>query len=134
MPQKMKLDAALVAAGGVVLFGYSAIGVLSALFLDFGSARDWMVILALTLPFPIFLLGILSLRAAMTALWVFFILQWLVRSSLDQRPRLSNPLDWWRGDMLAIGICLVSIGALLPAVIGNMKGKHRFSDLFDRER
>jgi hypothetical protein len=115
----MKLRAALVVAGGVILFAYSAIGAISAVILDFGSARDWLVILTLTLPFPIFLVSILSLRVATAALCVFFVLQWLVRISFDQHPKLSSPFDWWRGDMLAIGICLVSIGW----VIGHMKSK-----------
>ena len=103
----------LVALGGAGLFACSTFGVIASLLLDFRNARDLTVVAALTLAFPVFLVGIWSLRGAAISLWIYFVYQWLVRSGIGHSFVLSNPFDWWFGDTLAFAIALISIGALL---------------------
>jgi hypothetical protein len=77
--------------------------------IGFDTPADVVLVLCLTLAFPIFLMSLISLRLAISALWIFFVLQWLDSCSLGVPPKLHSPFDWWHGDFLFLGIVFVQI-------------------------
>lgn len=85
--------------------------------LIFGFDSIWEVTtaLCLTLSFPIYLIGLKSLRIATLLLWVFFFLQWINECVISNPPDLANPFDWWRGDTLFAAIAFVQVGYLILA-------------------
>jgi hypothetical protein len=106
------LQRGLIVAGGVILLLQSLFGAIAILIFDFSTVLDWTTALSLTLAFPLFLIGFISLRAATASLWIFFIAQWIDRCFISVPPQLASPFDWWHGDTLFAGILFVQIGYL----------------------
>jgi hypothetical protein len=103
----------LLQTGGVILLLQSLFGMVAIVIFDFSSIRDVTTALCLTLAFPIYLIGLKSLRVATWLLWVFFVLQWLRTCFFSQPPVLVSPFDWWHGDTLFASIVLVQVGYLI---------------------
>jgi hypothetical protein len=98
---------------GLVFLVETAFGCIAVLGMGFDSPSDISTDLALTMAFPIFLIGFFSQRLALVCLWLFFVLQWLEFSSLGQPPRLVNPFDWWHGLTLFLGIVLFTASTVM---------------------
>lgn len=107
------LSGILLVAAGIILLCESLFGSIAILGFGFDSASDWAFAFGLTMAFPLFLIGIFSLRAASWGLWIFFFVQWANQCLLPGKPRFVNPLDWWHGDMLVVAIVLVHASYLL---------------------
>jgi hypothetical protein len=78
--------------------------------------------------FPIYLIGIFSLRGASVALWMFFAVQWLAVCSFAQPPRLINPFGWAHGDLSIAGALLVSLSTW---ILSRVKDGKRLASLHD---
>jgi hypothetical protein len=98
---------------GMVFLIETLFGCFAVLGIGFDSLRDISTDLSLTIAFPIFLIRFLSQRLALVCLWRFFVLQWLDFSSLGQPPKLVNPLDWWHGLTLFVGIVLFTASTVM---------------------
>ena len=102
-------SALLLFAGGLLLL-QSLFGVFAILMFGFDSLLEWTTALCLTLAFPLYLIGLKSLRVASRVLWAFFLAQWINECFIGQPPSLVNPLDWPHGDTLLAAIVLVQLG------------------------
>ena len=127
------LGGALVLVGGFGLLMQTLFGCIAILPIGFDSIAELIFAACLTLAFPLYLIGIGSLRVATLALWVFFLAQWVnecLNGHVDH-PHLVNPFDWWHGDFLVTSIVLVTIGYFLVA--RNTEGRKvvRLGNLFD---
>lgn len=103
----------LLVTGGALLALETLFGLVAMLGIGLGTFRDVFVVLCLTLSFPIFLISIRSLRLAVWALWIFFIVQWADECSLGVAPHFISPFDWWHGDVLFLAIVLVQIAYII---------------------
>jgi hypothetical protein len=112
----------LLLIAGLFLLLETLFGLIASLILDTHSIRDIVTALCLTLGFPIYLLGLRSIRMATIALWVFFVAQWVNGCLLSIPPALYSPFDWWHGDVLVASIVLVQVGYLL-LLRGRQHGK-----------
>lgn len=64
--------------------------------------------LALAMGFPVYLIGLVSLRLAAIGLWVLFLYRWAVFCFLDQPFRLVNPIRLGWSSLLPLAAILVS--------------------------
>jgi hypothetical protein len=96
--------------GGGVLFLRTLCGMVAILAFGFGSAPETTTALSLTLAFPIYLIGLKSLRTATCVLWVFFVAQWIVECFISHPLTIVSPLGWWQADTLFVSIVLVHLG------------------------
>jgi hypothetical protein len=99
---------------GAILLVDSLFGCFVVFVSGIASLGDVLIVLSVTLAFPVFLISITSRRAALISLWAFFIFQWLARSLvLPPHHQLSNPLaDWYSATML-LGVVLFTISVVL---------------------
>jgi len=81
----------LVVAGAFFLFetGFGCIAVLGV---GFSSALAVVLDLCLTLPFPVFLIGLRSITGSAIGLWILFAARWAVTCMVSVPPRIVNPL------------------------------------------
>jgi hypothetical protein len=93
-------------AAGVLLFLQSVFGLIAMLGIGLSTLREVVLVLCLTMAFPIYLSAIISLRTATICLWLFFIAQWVDECLIDS-PHFVTPFDWWHGDMLFVAILFV---------------------------
>ena len=117
--------------GGSVLFVQTLFGLISILGLGFGSVRDVTTALCLTLAFPIYLMGLKSLRASTIFLWLFFVAQWVNACLLSHPPVLGSPFDWPHGITLFAVIVLVQCGYWLASKNLDKDKFLKMSDVFD---
>jgi hypothetical protein len=117
--------------GGGILLLHTLFGMVASLILGFDSILAVMTFLSLTLAFPIYLIGIKSLRTATWLLWAFFAFQWLNECLLGNPPRLVNPFDWWRGDTLFASIVFVHVGYLLLYMVSKKGAAINLRDYID---
>ncbi|HYM41934.1 MAG TPA: hypothetical protein VET46_04105 [Steroidobacteraceae bacterium] len=104
------LCAGLLLVGGSILLLQTLFGLFVSLIFDFYTVAGWMFALGLTLAFPVYLLGLMSLRVATWCLWGFFAFQWANQCFLTaEKPTLVNPFDWWHGDALFAAIVMVNV-------------------------
>jgi hypothetical protein len=101
-------------AAGVLTVVYSTIGFL--LFIGVGLSGRFvsdLVAVGPILAFPVFLLGLVSTRAAAFGLWIYFIFEWS-RCSIIGWPTLClNPFDSASGKLLFIAVLLVQTSLAL---------------------
>ena len=104
--------ALLLFAGGLLLV-QSLFGVFAILPFGFDSVLEVTTALCLTLAFPLYLIGLKSLRVATWVLWGFFLAQWGNECLISRPPVLVSPLDWPHGVTLLAAIALVQVGYLM---------------------
>jgi hypothetical protein len=125
------LRGGLLLLGGGILLVQTLFGAFANMFNGFDSVTDWTFALGLTLAFPVYLIGLISLRAATWCLWAFFVFQWANQCFLTAaKPSLVNPFDWWHGDTLFAGIVLVNAGYLLLSRTSEKGRSVRLADVF----
>lgn len=127
----------LLLIGGGVLLLLSLFGLLPILVgvLFVGepfSIRDVPTVLCLLLPFPMYLIGLKSLRIATFTLWSLFIVQWLIRCFISHPPTLLNPFDWWHGEVLFFSIVFVQVGYLILSRASRGRVVTNLYDVFER--
>jgi hypothetical protein len=98
----------LLLAGLLLLFD-TLFGLIAMLGIGFDSFQDVLLVLCLTMGFPLFLTGLYALRVSAILLWVFFIAQWIDTSSNGVSFTLLNPFDWWYGDFAFAAALLMSL-------------------------
>jgi hypothetical protein len=86
---------------------------LSFAFVMDDSASDILFLLSLCAAFPIFLLGFVSLRVAVIALWSFTLFRWIDHSFTTGA--FLSPFEGWPGVCLLIGVILVHVGYVFLA-------------------
>ena len=93
----------------------SLLGMDYALDIGFGSLRAILNDLCLTMGFPIYLVGLFSLRGASASLGAFLILQWLNHGHVGFHVgfMLVNPFDWLHGLFSFLSAILVSVSTWL---------------------
>lgn len=106
-------------------------GIVAILGLGFDSIRDITTALCLTLAFPIYLVGLKSLRASTIFLWLFFVAQWINACLLSHPPVLGSPFDWPHGDTLFVAIILVQGGYWLASKALDKEKPLQLSDVFN---
>jgi len=122
----------LLLLGGVILLFQTLFGGFASMIFGFRSVIDWTFALGLTLAFPVYLIGLISLRASTLCLWGFFLFQWANQCFLTTaEPTFVNPFDWWHGDTLFIAIVLVSVGYLLLSRTSAKGRSVTLLDMFD---
>jgi len=114
----------LIIAGGLLLME-SLLGCICVLGIGFSTLPEVLLDLCLTMAFPIYLVGIWSMRYAAIGLWLFFLIQWLDTCLNGSPPgfRFVNPLGWIQGDLLFAAATLVSI--VVWVLFRNDHGKSR---------
>jgi hypothetical protein len=107
------LSRVLLVSGGCVLLWWSLLGLVASLLFDFSTVAGWLTALCVTLPFPLFLIGLISIRAAIVALWLFYLAQWLYRCTLGVPPHLVSPFELGGGTSILVGILCLQLGYVL---------------------
>jgi hypothetical protein len=110
---------------------HTIFGLFAILGLGFDSVEDVTTALSLTLPFPIYLLGLKSLRLATVLLWLFFAAQWANRCLIGH-PVFINPFDSPFGGTLFFAIALVQVGYLLLSKALDKRKLVRLSEAFTK--
>lgn len=98
-------------AAGILLLLESLLGIIYVLGIDLYTISGIITGLCLTMAFPIYLVGIISLRRAAVGLWVFFAAQWIDVCFNRSPPGFVNPLAWVHGGFLFAAAILVSFSA-----------------------
>jgi hypothetical protein len=95
---------------GMLMLSESLLGLDYALDIGFGSLRALLNDFCLTMGFPIYLVGLFSLRGASASLGAFLILQWLNHGHVGFHVgiMLANPFDWLHGLFSFLSAILVS--------------------------
>ena len=107
----LRLARVLLFFAGLLLLLESLLGFDYALGLELGTLRGMLTGLCLTMAFPLYLVGLFSLRGATASIWLFFIVQWLNHghAGFHAGVILISPFDWLHGDFTFISAILVSI-------------------------
>jgi hypothetical protein len=107
----VRLSRVLLVIAGMLMLLESLLGVDYAFDVGSSSLRDLATLFCLTVAFPVYLVGLFSLRGATASIWVFFIIQWLNhgRSGIHVGIHLVDPFDWLHGDFTFISAILVSV-------------------------
>jgi hypothetical protein len=129
---KPMIAGVLVLVGGALLLFQSLFGLFAIMMLGFDSFLDWTTALSLTLAFPVYLVGLKSLRLSTGLLWLFFLAQWINKCFLSGSPKLANPFDGWHGETLLVAILAVQVGYLLFSRTPERQGAVTFRDMFAR--
>lgn len=125
----------LLLLGGLILLIQTLFGIFASMLSSFDSGVDWTFALGLMLAFPVYLIGLISLRTSTWCLWVFFAIQWANQCLLTaEKPTLVNPFDWWHGDTLFTAIVLVSVGYVMLSRLSARGRSVRLADLFVQSR
>jgi hypothetical protein len=132
MPANEKIASGLVLVGGGVLLLYTLLGLAGISIYVYRNISDVTTALCLILAFPIFLIGLKSLRVATGLLWVFFVAQWANASFVSVPPQLVNPLDWPYGVMLCGSIVLVQVGYLILSRVSKNGSAVNLVNLFEK--
>jgi len=106
---RQRVASLCVVLSGILLLLESVFGCYAVLGVGFSTVRDIITDLCLTLAFPIYLLGLLSRRAATVCLWLFFMVQWINMCLLGRPPQLVSPIDGAHDVVLLLGIVLFTI-------------------------
>jgi len=110
----------LLILGGCVLLLESLFGILAILIYVYRTILDVTTALCLILPFPLYLVGLKSLRVAIWLLWIYFLAQWGNECLVSVPPQLVNPFEP-HGIPLFASIASVQIGYLILSY-GSRKG------------
>jgi hypothetical protein len=107
----VRLARVLLVIAGLLLLFESLLGMDYALEIGFSSLREILTDLCLTMAFPVYLIGLFSLRGATASLWVFFIVQWINICFSSSHPGyvFVNPFSWLHGDFSFFSAIMVSI-------------------------
>ena len=111
----------LLLLGGCGLLLESLFGILVISIYVYRTILDVTTALCVTLAFPLYLVGLKSLRVATWFLWIYFIAQWGNECLLGVPPQLVSPFDWPHGILLFASIASVQIGYLILSH-GSRKG------------
>ena len=79
---------------GLIFLAETAFGCIAVLGIGFASFQDIAIDLCLTMAFPIYLITLVSRRAATLCLWIFFATQWVEMCLISHPPRLISPPRW----------------------------------------
>jgi hypothetical protein len=102
------LGACALAGAGVGFFVYSLWGAVAFLLIGYDSLSEIALDALLMGGFPLYILSLVSIRVAVCALWVHFILSWVYLGSGG-----FFPLQWWQGTVLSVSNLLVTLGYVL---------------------
>jgi hypothetical protein len=107
----VRLSRVLLVIAGLLLLIESLLGVDYALDVGFGTLRELLTDFCLTMAFPVYLIGLFSLRGATASLWLFFLMQWLNHGHAGFHAGLIliSPFDWLHGVFTFLSAILVSI-------------------------
>jgi len=107
----IRLSRVLLVSAGLLLLIESLLGVDYAFDVGSSSLRDLVTLFCLTMAFPVYLIGLFSLRVATASLWLFFIVQWLNHGHAGFHAGLIliSPFDWLHGVFTFLSAVLVSI-------------------------
>lgn len=115
---------------GPILFLHTLYGLFAMLGIGFDSIYSVIGVLCLTMPFPIYLLGMKSLRIATVGLWVFFLAQWLFRWSVDGQPMIGILFTSPYAASLLGAIILVHIAYWMLSQTAGKKKPVKIGDAF----
>ena len=102
----------LYVAAAIIFLGQSLFGFIAVLGVGFGTLKDVVLDLCLTMAFPLFLLTFWSRTTALLCLWAFFVAQWIDICSIGVPPKLISPLSDWHDNSLLLAIILFTIAVI----------------------
>jgi len=107
----VRLSRVLLVIAGLLMLFESLLGVVYAFDVGSSSLRDLVTLFCLTMAFPLFLVGLYSLRTATASMWLFFIVQWLNHGHAGFHAGLIliSPFDWLHGVFTFLSAILVSV-------------------------
>src|ERR1039458_4375638 len=109
MDQRLRLVRVGLLMAGALFLVDTLFGLIAMLGIGFDTVQDVVLVLCLTMAFPIYLVGLYSLGAATILLWFFFLAQWVDTCFNGVTPSFVNPFDWWYGDTVFVAALIVQL-------------------------
>jgi hypothetical protein len=98
---------------GLFLFCRTVQGLIFLIGIGADSAQSLVATFCVIAAFPVFLIGLWSLRSAAIGLWIYLVAQWIDRCLVSKPPAIINPLDSPHAYALLASVVFVQVGYLL---------------------